>query len=291
MSTASPPQSSTPSLASVSTADHDTNSLILTSLSPSFFYPEVLDALHAHFSSYGHLHSWAPITAFGRIMMVYWHSEDAEQAKLECDGMVLADEDDRVITTPLRVYRGVHTDINEEVDRLPVPHTVKNFLISPPGSPPVGWEPAAEEPPNTAALAADLLAALQRLQLNRARPTDKPGVQLLMTPDDDDTDSLMSPLSPEAEPSTAAKIGLTVYLEDSDFKAEDFRDGSGTLTPVEQGLWQGERMHGGIGLVKASMASMRQDGHASPGGRLATPGAGKIARVPTPRPPQDPTAS
>ena len=47
---------------------------------------------------------------------------------------------------------------------LQVPAHNKNFLISPPGSPPVGWEPLEEEPPNTSALAADLMAALTRLQ-------------------------------------------------------------------------------------------------------------------------------
>lgn len=47
---------------------------------------------------------------------------------------------------------------------LQVPAHTKNFLISPPGSPPVGWEPVEEDPPNTAALAADLMAALARLQ-------------------------------------------------------------------------------------------------------------------------------
>jgi hypothetical protein len=51
-----------------------------------------------------------------------------------------------------------------ESKHLQVPAYTKNFLVSPPGSPPVGWEPAEEEPPNTAALAADLVAALTRLQ-------------------------------------------------------------------------------------------------------------------------------
>lgn len=92
----SPTPSSTPSLTSQSASEQDTNTLILTSLSPSFFYPDVLNALREHFSSFGQLHSWAPITAFGRIIMVFWHSEDAEQAKVECDGMVLADDDGRV---------------------------------------------------------------------------------------------------------------------------------------------------------------------------------------------------
>jgi len=163
---------------------------------------------------------------------------------------------------------------------LPVPPTTKNFLISPPGSPPIGWEQAHEEPPNRDALAADLVAALQRLQLNRARPTDRQGVQLLLAPDDDDMD-----VDGTAPPSLSNPTpGLTVYLEDSDFKSDVFDHSSGAMTPVEEGLWQGERMHGGIGLVKASVASMRQDGAASPRSSLP-PGSGKVARVPTPRPP------
>lgn len=101
MSAQSPPPSTTPSLVSESTIDKKlTNSLILTSLSQSFFYPEVLDALREHFTSFGPIHSWAPITAFGRVIMVYWHAEDAEQAKIECDNMVLADEDGRVCVFP-----------------------------------------------------------------------------------------------------------------------------------------------------------------------------------------------
>lgn len=67
----------------------------------------------------------------------------------------------------LRLYRGEMTSI-EPVDpeslHLQVPKQTKNFLISPPGSPPVGWEPIEEEPPNTASLAHDLIAALTRLQ-------------------------------------------------------------------------------------------------------------------------------
>lgn len=47
---------------------------------------------------------------------------------------------------------------------LPVPTTDRNFLISPPGSPPVGWEPIREDPPNTNTLADDLMRALGSLR-------------------------------------------------------------------------------------------------------------------------------
>jgi hypothetical protein len=60
---------------------------------------------------------------------------------------------------------------------LQVPAHTKNFLISPPGSPPIGWEPAEEEPPNAAALAADLMAALTRLQRQQEEEEDESAQQ------------------------------------------------------------------------------------------------------------------
>ncbi|KAJ9097954.1 hypothetical protein QFC20_006085 [Naganishia adeliensis] len=47
------------------------------------------------------------------------------------------------------------------------PPLTKNFLISPPGSPPEGWQPIIEEPPNDRTLADDLVGALKRLQVER----------------------------------------------------------------------------------------------------------------------------
>lgn len=53
------------------------------------------------------------------------------------------------------------------------PEHAKNFLISPPGSPPEGWEPITEEGPNTSTLADDLQKALERIQLNGRRRGSK----------------------------------------------------------------------------------------------------------------------
>ena len=50
------------------------------------------------------------------------------------------------------------------------PAIEKNFLISPPGSPPIGWEPVREDPPNTTPLAEDLVQALRKLQTFSERP-------------------------------------------------------------------------------------------------------------------------
>ena len=58
------------------------------------------------------------------------------------------------------------------------PEVEKNFLISPPGSPPVGWEPIKEDPPNATPLADDLMAALKLLKLQERGPS----VEVLLDP-------------------------------------------------------------------------------------------------------------
>ena len=92
----------------------------------------------------------------------------------------------------LRVFRGAHTvlvpvrlsapppdrfhdvasddesAIFESPFHLRPPMSERNFLISPPGNPPVGWEQTHEEPPNEVALAEDLQRA-KREQEDRDR--------------------------------------------------------------------------------------------------------------------------
>ena len=76
------------------------------------------------------------------------------------------------------MFRGAPTPTKAaQPSTLAVPALEKNFLISPPGSPPVGWEPVVEDPPNKDALASDLIEALRRLQLSR-----EGGVEVLVSP-------------------------------------------------------------------------------------------------------------
>lgn len=77
----------------------------------------------------------------------------------------------------MRVFRGAPTPTQAtQPVKLAPPPLEKNFLISPPGSPPVGWEPIVEDPPNRNTLAADLIEALRRLQLSR-----EGGVEVLVS--------------------------------------------------------------------------------------------------------------
>ena len=59
------------------------------------------------------------------------------------------------------------------MDRLTVPKNEKNWLRSPPGSPPLGWKTTEEDSPNLTALSLDLVSESMMI----AVPTkDRPGI-------------------------------------------------------------------------------------------------------------------
>jgi len=151
-----------------------------------------LQVLRDHFESYGPINQWAPIGAFGRIVVVYEDEDDAERAKVESDPVTIDPTPERD-GLMLRVYRA---DPNPLISKsgsgipssfyLAPPAIEKNFLISPPGSPPVGWEPIKEDPPNSAPLAVDLMEALRKLHLRQGggRTLDERGWEVLIEPED-----------------------------------------------------------------------------------------------------------
>ncbi|PCH38566.1 Calcipressin [Wolfiporia cocos MD-104 SS10] len=200
--THSPTVTTPPSLTSNSgpPTPRRTNTLVITQLPPSFFEPSVLETLHSHFATYGPLYAWAPLKSFARIMVVYYSGDDAEHAKEGCDQLLINAFDTNPAIT-LRVYRADPTPIvSSEHDNdkyLRPPEIEKNFLISPPGSPPVGWEPVREDPPNATPLAEDLIAALRKLQVQEEARSRGPGVEVLLEPEGDG-------------------VGISVYVEDCD---------------------------------------------------------------------------
>ena len=64
-----------------------TNTLVVASLPPSFFHPTILGVLREHFALYGALHTFAPIRAFGRAIIVYYENHAAETGKQSLDGI------------------------------------------------------------------------------------------------------------------------------------------------------------------------------------------------------------
>lgn len=77
------------------------------------------------------------------------------------------------------------------------PAIEKNFLISPPGSPPIGWEPIKEDPPNATPLAEDLMEALRRLKTHERHSS----LEVLLDPKEGS--------------------GVGVYVEDCDADDDD----------------------------------------------------------------------
>ncbi|GAA5947192.1 hypothetical protein JCM3765_001567 [Sporobolomyces pararoseus] len=140
------------------------NSLILV-LPPLLFSPSLLPLFELHFASYGTVVSWTPLEKLGRVLVVYDEVGDSTNAKEEMDGFVWEEDEETLrqqvssstntldtTPQPLRAFYGpniplpIPTSLSSTL--LSVPSTGKNFLISPPGSPPVGWEQIEEDAPN-----------------------------------------------------------------------------------------------------------------------------------------------
>ena len=78
----------------------------------------------------------------------------------------------------IRVYFGEHTPVEPVDQHLHAPESKKLFFISPPPSPPHGWEVKDEEPPNVQVLAEDLAQALSQLRSKNRGPGNLEGEQV-----------------------------------------------------------------------------------------------------------------
>jgi hypothetical protein len=71
------------------------------------------------------------------------------------------------------VYFGEHTPLQPVDQHLQAPEAKKLFFISPPPSPPHGWEIKNEEPPNAVIVAEDLAHALAKLNWEPRKANDE----------------------------------------------------------------------------------------------------------------------
>ncbi|KAF8638789.1 hypothetical protein AX17_001848 [Amanita inopinata Kibby_2008] len=200
-----------------------TNTLAIATLPRSFFAPEVLNIMQTHFNFFGEINRWVPLPGFGRIIVVYENEDHAEEAKRACDPIILqGEEEDESAQMVLRVYRADPNPLlpkpsqfdNQGYSTVPQanylrpPALEKNFLISPPGSPPVGWEQVKEDPPNATPLAEDLMSMLRRLEMYERKLNEygSPRLEVLVQPEE---------------------AGIGVYVEDCDFgldASEEMKD-------------------------------------------------------------------
>ncbi|EPS45074.1 hypothetical protein H072_1027 [Dactylellina haptotyla CBS 200.50] len=143
-----------------------TNTLLITNLKDAdIFRPDHLQSLRDIISGSAPIASWAPLKSFARIVCSFYSEEEAIKVRGVLDG-------ENLMGHRMRVYFGAHTPITPPTDQhLQAPESQKLFFISPPPSPPVGWESRNEEPPNTVIMPEDLASALSKLSWNTAQAT------------------------------------------------------------------------------------------------------------------------
>ncbi|KAJ3415646.1 hypothetical protein HDV05_004522 [Chytridiales sp. JEL 0842] len=151
-----------------------TNTLILTNLTPPDFEDNG-KIIRELLGPFGRVLRLTLLKSFNRILAVFESCEDADMAKRSL-------HKERVGGREWRVYFGEHTDLNllqpnpnPQPLLLQVPATEKNFLLSPPGSPPVGWVQGREEGPNPGGHAAvwhALREGLESDELHLGEPMD-----------------------------------------------------------------------------------------------------------------------
>ncbi|KAF7186835.1 Calcipressin-like protein [Pseudocercospora fuligena] len=138
------------------------NTLLITNLeSLEIFTASNLESIRAAINQHAQIHTFSPLKSFRRIIVSFYTTEDAVNIRQVLDG-------ETVLGHRVRVYFGKDTKINVEDQHLQAPESGKLFFISPPPSPPVGWESRNEDPPNKQVHAEDLAVALANL---RAQPS------------------------------------------------------------------------------------------------------------------------
>ncbi|KAI9004803.1 Calcipressin-domain-containing protein [Gaertneriomyces semiglobifer] len=143
-----------------------TNTLILTNVPPRVFLTDDgIANVKATLEKFGDLKAVVPLKTFGRILVVYAATASAQAARAQ-----LQNSDS--IGIDVGVYFGEHTDTTYLADpnagtnlsHLRVPDLEKNFLLSPPGSPPIDWTQIRESGPVPGGHADALLDALRELE-------------------------------------------------------------------------------------------------------------------------------
>ncbi|KAK4991290.1 hypothetical protein LTR50_001874 [Elasticomyces elasticus] len=147
----------------LTTPSEPSNTLIITNLQdPVIFAAANLDAIRSAIDTHapGGIHTFSPLRSFRRIIVSFHTVDAAIEIRKVLDG-------EAVMGERVRVYFGEPTKLQSEDQHLQAPPSAKQFFISPPPSPPHGWEMRNEGPPNREVHAEDLATALARLH---ARP-------------------------------------------------------------------------------------------------------------------------
>jgi hypothetical protein len=142
------------------------NTLLITNLQDAeIFRADNLQTIKDLINASAPIHSWAPLKSFRRIIVSFFDEDSAIRIRQILDGEAIMGE-------RVKVYFGQPTSIEPKDKHLNLPDAGKLFFISPPPSPPHGWEMKLEDAPNKQVHAEDLAEALAKLH-HRPR-TDLP---------------------------------------------------------------------------------------------------------------------
>lgn len=110
--------------------------------------------------------------------MSFYSDQDCIKVRKEIDGSAFTP------SVVCRCYFGEPTPIDNETKYLERPDAGKLFFISPPPSPPVGWESRTEDPPNKEVHADDLATKLSNLTGKMENPESPMERQVQVTAGD-----------------------------------------------------------------------------------------------------------
>lgn len=125
------------SLANIKEPTAPTNTLILTNIPENIFNDNLLDMLRELVESIAPVEAWIPLRSFTRVVATFKTSDEAVDVRMAVDGQCLLGQN-------IKIFYG---NAQPRHTLLEVPALEKNWLISPPGSPPVGWTQIREDPP------------------------------------------------------------------------------------------------------------------------------------------------
>jgi len=194
------------------------NTLIITNLQDlEIFRADNLQTIKDLINASAPIHSWAPLKSFRRIIVSFFDEAAAIRIRQILDGEAIMGE-------TVKVYFGHATPIEPKDEHLNLPDAGKLFFISPPPSPPHGWEMKLEDAPNKQVHAEDLAEALAKLH---HRPS---------------TDLPASPISDaDGEGRTRSRSSTTIYKPEEHgnspgLPAIEVSDltGENEISPIEQ---------------------------------------------------------
>ncbi|KAI1825376.1 Calcipressin-domain-containing protein [Xylaria intraflava] len=135
-----------------------TNTLLITNLDDlDIFRPDNLQTIRQLIEATAPIYTWSPLKSFRRIVVSFLDEQAAIKVRSIWDGEAIMGE-------RCRVYFGQYTPLDLAKDNhLSLPDAGKLFFISPPPSPPHGWEMRLEDAPNKLVHAEDLVKALANL--------------------------------------------------------------------------------------------------------------------------------